>query len=67
VAILAAMNALSSKITLDLSKDLFELIGQDPRAMIALMMFPPKEKNGQKNYEIEVNKGELTVNGKKVR
>jgi hypothetical protein len=35
--------------------------------MIALMMFPPKEKNGQKNYEIEVNKGELTVNGKKVR
>jgi hypothetical protein len=57
--------AINSKSYIATSTELFSFIMQDPRAMIALMMFPPKEEKGQKIYEIEYHKGKLTVNGTK--
>ncbi len=59
------LEAINSKSYISTSTELFSFIMRDPRAMIALMMFPPKEEKGQKIYEIEYNKGKLTVNGTK--
>jgi len=59
------LEAINSKSYISTSTELFSFIMRDPRAMIALMMFPPKEEKGQKIYEIEYNRGKLTVNGTK--
>ncbi len=60
---LAALNALISKTNISVSTELFALIAQEPRAMMVLMLLPPVEKEGKKIYEIEFNKGKITVNG----
>ncbi len=60
---LAVLAALSSKINISVSTELFALIAQEPRAMMLLMLLPPVEKEGKKIYEIEFIKGKLTVNG----
>ncbi len=59
-------DALNSKAHIATSIELFAFIMRDSRAMIALMMFPPKDEKGQKVYDIEYNKGKLTVNGSKL-
>ncbi len=60
---LALLGGLSTKTYIEASPELFSLLVQDPRAMMVLMLFPPKEKNGQKVYDIQYIKGKLTVNG----
>ncbi len=61
---LLVADKVTAKLHLVLSEDLFTLISQDPRAKIALMLFQPKEENGKKVYEIELNKGKLMINGR---
>ncbi len=60
---LAFLTALNTKAHISLSSELFSLVMQNPKAMLALMLFPPQEKNGQKMYDISYIKGKLTVNG----
>ena len=60
---LAALNALSSKINISVSNELFARVAQEPRAMMVLMLLPPVEKEDKKIYEIEFIKGKITVNG----
>jgi len=60
---LAALDALNTKTHIELSPELFALVAQDPKAMMAMMFFPPVEKEGKKVYEVEFIKGKLTVNG----
>ena len=60
---LAMLPAFSGKSSIFISSELFTIITQDPRAMLLLMFFPPLEKEGKKNYEIKLEKGNLTVNG----
>jgi len=61
-----ALNALNANINLTLSKEFYTLISQQPQAMMALMLFQPKEVKGKKVYAIELKNGKLTVNGSPV-
>ncbi len=60
---LAALNALSSKINISVSTELFARVAQEPRVMMVLILMPPVEKEGKKTYEIEFIKGKIIVNG----
>ena len=63
---LLALNAFSANLDLSLSNELFTLIGQQPEAIMAMMLFQPKNVNGKKVYKIELKDGKLTVNGSPV-
>jgi hypothetical protein len=60
---LAFLTAVNTEAHIALSPTLFSLVMQNPKAMLALMLFPPQEKNGQKVYDLSYIKGKLTVNG----
>ena len=62
---LAAINALNATIDLNLSSELFAQIAQRPEAVMAMMLFQPKDVGGKKVYKIELKDGKLSVNGKK--
>ena len=62
---LAAVNALNAKIDFSLSKELFRELAKRPEAVMAMMLFQPKDVNGKKIYKIELKDGKLSVNGKK--
>ncbi len=57
-----AISAVEMKSKIELSNELFSLIMRDPNAMM-LMMFQPKDENGQKVYEIDLKDGALSING----
>jgi hypothetical protein len=59
---MAAVSAIDAHIALNLSAELFNIISQQPKAMMALMLFQPKDKNGQKSYEVDLKAGKLLVN-----
>jgi len=61
---LAAVNALNAKIDFSLSKELFSELAKRPEAVMAMMLFQPKDINGKKIYKIELKDGKLSVNGK---
>ncbi len=61
-----AVNAINANLELSLSKELFTLISQQPQAMMAIMLFQPKEVNGKKVYKLELKDAKFTVNGKAV-
>ena len=61
---LSALNTVDADLKLEFSKELFELMAQQPPAMMALMMFPPKDENDKKQYTLELKNGKITVNGK---
>jgi len=61
---LAAVNALNAKIDFSLSKELFAELAKRPEAVMAMMLFQPKDVNGKKIYNIELKDGKLSVNGK---
>ena len=61
---LAAVNALNAKIDFSLSKELFAELAKRPEAVMAMMLFQPKDVNGKKIYKIELKDGKLSVNGK---
>jgi hypothetical protein len=57
------LKALNLKTHIIASSGLFSTLVEDPRVLLVLMLFPPKEKNGQKAYDISYKNGKLTVNG----
>jgi len=59
-----ALDKIDAQLKVSLSKELLDLISRDPKAMIALMIFTPKEVNGKQVYSIELKGGSLKVNGK---
>ena len=63
---LLALNAFSANLDLSLSKELYTIIGQQPEAIMAMMLFQPKDVNGKKVYKVELKDGRLTVNGSPV-
>jgi hypothetical protein len=60
---LSALETVNADLNLMFSKELFELMAQQPQAMMALMMFQPQDENNKKVYKLELKDGELFVNG----
>ena len=60
---MAAIGAMDASLHLILSNQLLELIAKRPQAMLVMMLFQPKDINGQKVYKVELKDGKLTVNG----
>jgi len=63
---LSALRTIDGDVKLEFSKELYELIAQQPQAMMALMMFPPKDENDKKQYTLKLQNGKFTVNGKPI-
>lgn len=62
---MASIGAMDANLNFSLSNQLFGILAQQPQAMLAMMMFQPKDLNGKKVYKIELKDGSLTVNDKK--
>ena len=60
---LAALNTVDANVKISFDKPLFSLIAQQPRAMMMLMLFQPKDVNGKKVYQLELKDGKFTANG----
>jgi len=61
-----ALNAFTANINLSLSEALFAVIAQQPQAVMAMMLFHPKDVNGKKVYKFKLKDGKFTVNGSPV-
>jgi hypothetical protein len=62
-----ALKKINGDIYLSMSKELLDVIKEDPKAMITYMMYRPKRKLGQRIYDIKIGNGELKLNGKPVK
>ena len=62
-----ALKKIDGTIFLSMSKELLDVIKEDPKAMITYMMYRPKRKLGQRIYNIKIGDGELKLNGKPVK
>ncbi len=60
---IAVASAIDANLNISLSDEFFNIVEQQPQAMIILMLFQPKDKNGKKLYTVEVKDGQLTING----
>jgi hypothetical protein len=60
---LSAMNAMEAFLYLEIPNEMFQVIAQTPEAMMSLLLFPPKDMNGTKVYDVELKKSKLMVNG----
>ena len=63
---MTAIGAMDANLHLTLSNQLFGFLAQQPQAVMAMMLFQPKDVNGQKVYKIELKGGRVTVNNKPV-
>lgn len=54
------------KINIEASNDFVNLLSDDQRAVVLMMLLQPIEKNGKKYYDIEFNRGSLKINGKPI-
>jgi hypothetical protein len=61
-----AINAVNANLDIALSQGLFAMVAQHPQAVMAMMLFQPKDVNNQKIYKIELQNGSLKVNDKPV-
>lgn len=61
-----ALDKIDAQLKVSLSKELLDVISRQPKAMIALMIFTPKDVNGLKVYSVELKDGALKVNGKSI-
>ncbi|MCW8821443.1 MAG: YdgA family protein [Sulfurovum sp.] len=59
-----ALSKMDGNITLSLSKEILELIKEDPKAMLGYMMYRPKRVLGNKVYDLKLKDGLLNINGK---
>lgn len=59
---LTLLETINVQTNISLSSELFMYFMEDPRAMIIPMLFPPKEENGKKIYDIRLHKGMLKIN-----
>ncbi len=57
-----AINAINANLDIALSQGLFAMVAQHPQAVMAMMLFQPKDVNNQKVYKIELQNGSLKVN-----
>ena len=57
------LSAIDANLHIDFSKEIFNIITQQPKAMIALMLFQPKNVGDKKSYTLEVKDGKLIING----
>lgn len=62
-----ALDQMEGDINLSLSKDILELLKEDPKFMLTYMMYRPKRVLEQRNYEIHIKRDELKINGKVVK
>ncbi|RUM75497.1 MAG: hypothetical protein DSZ12_03560 [Sulfurovum sp.] len=60
---MATLSAIDANLNINLSKEIFNLIAQQPKAMLAFMLFTPKDVGDKKVFTIDIKKGKLTVNG----
>lgn len=58
-----ALASMSAHLNLNLSESLHTFLSTHPQALIAMMMFQPKDENGKKVYQIILENGTLSVNG----
>ena len=63
---MAAVGAIDASLNLILSNELLALIAQQPQAIMAMMLFQPKDENGKKAYHIELKDGSVKVNGQPI-
>ena len=61
-----ALDKIDANLKISLSKELLDVISRQPEAMIALMIFTPKDVNGKQVYSVELKDGTLNVNGKSI-
>ncbi len=61
-----AINAINANLDIALSQGLFAMVAQHPQAVMAMMLFQPKDVNNQKVYKIELQNGSLKVNDKPI-
>ena len=61
-----AVNAIKENLDIALSQGLYAMVAQHPQAVMAMMLFQPKDVNNQKVYKIELQNGSLKVNDKPV-
>ncbi len=57
------LGAIDATTTLSLSQTIASMIAKDPRAMMVMMLIPPKEEKGKKIYNLILKDGKFTVNG----
>ena len=57
-----AINAINANLDIALSQGLFAMVAQHPQAVMAMMLFQPKDVNNQKVYKIDLQNGSLKVN-----
>ncbi len=58
----ALLYAIDGNATLQLSSELLGVLGQDPRLMMGLMLFPPQDYQGKKQYQITIQNGKVKLN-----
>lgn len=63
---MAAVSAIDANLNLMLSTELFGILAQQPQAMMAMMLFQPKDVNGKKVYKVELKNGSVKVNGQPI-
>jgi len=63
---MAAIDAINANLNMTLSSELFGILSQQPQAMMAMMLFQPKDVNGKKVYKVELKDGKLLVNDQPV-
>ncbi len=63
---MVAIGSVDANLNLSLSNQLFGLLAQQPQAVMAMMMFQPKDVNGKKVYKVELKDGKVSVNDKPV-
>ncbi len=57
------LGAIDATTTLSLSETIASMIAKDPRAMMVMMLIPPKEEKGKKVYNFVLKDGKVTING----
>ena len=57
---------IDANLKIALSPSLMSYIIKDPKAMLAMMMFQPKNINGKKVYQVEIKDGKALLNGKPI-
>jgi hypothetical protein len=58
---------MDAKMELSLSKELLDLIKEEPEAMLLTMMYSPKSVSDQRIYTIDLKEGVMKINGKALK
>lgn len=61
-----ALKKMGGEINLSLSKEILQLLKEDPKFMLSYMMYRPKRVKEQRIYKIQMENGAYKINGKAV-